>query len=87
MASSSAPGGGNWLAQGSRTTTWQVAQVRLPPQSAAMPSTPPDWAACIRLRPVFEEIVAEPSAFGSLFAMKWIVIMVDEKVGAALRTG
>ena len=52
------------------TKTWQVAQVSMPPQSAAMPSTPPDWAACIRLRPVFEVIVAEPGAAGSLLAMK-----------------
>ena len=32
--------------------TWQVAQLRLPPQSAAMPSTPAATAACIRLWPV-----------------------------------
>jgi hypothetical protein len=52
MASSSALGGGKALAQAGSTITWQVAQVRLPPQSAAMPSMPALVAPCMMDWPI-----------------------------------
>ena len=49
IACSSDDGGGRRAAQAGSTMTWQVAQVRQPPQSAAMPSMPASTAARIRL--------------------------------------
>ena len=48
MDNSSALGAGSSPAHALSTTTWQVAQVKLPPQSAAMASMPAWVAACIR---------------------------------------
>lgn len=76
IANSSALGGGKALAQAGSTITWQVAQVRLPPQSAAMPSRPARVAPCMRDWPIWVLKVPETSCLLAQAAIKCIVIEV-----------